>query len=121
MIVEKHGVADGAFWATTIAAAVLLAGGGVLGAVALVMKGNAECVVGDVCTLVERDDFASTASGLALAADITLVTGGVAAITAALLYALRTREVETYPQYEGTTAFFGTDGSAAMVGVRGTF
>jgi tetratricopeptide (TPR) repeat protein len=121
VIVEKHGVADAAFWGTAIGAAVLLAGGGILGAVALVMKGNAECVVGDVCTLQERDDYAATSSSLALGADILLVTGGVAAITAMLLYVIRTREVETYPQYQGTTAFFGTDGNSALVGLRGAF
>ncbi len=121
VIVEKHGVADTAFWVTAISAAVLLAGGGVFGALALVMKGNAECVVGDMCTLVERDDYAANSSSLALTADILFVTGGIAALTAALLYAIRTREVETYPQYEGLTGFFGTDGNGAVVGVRGAF
>jgi len=121
VIVEERGVADTAFWATAVTAAVLLVGGGVMGGLALLMDSKADCVVGDQCTLVDRDGYATSADGLALAADILFITGGVAAVAATLLYALRTRQVETYPQYEGVTAFVGTDGHGAFVGVGGSF
>ncbi len=123
VLVEERGVADTAFWLTAGGSALLLAGGGVLGVLALMSKNNAECTiqVGSECTLEKRDDYAATAQGLALGADILLITGGVAAIAAVLLYSLRTRLVETYPQYEGMTAFFGTDGEGAITGIRGTF
>jgi len=75
----------------------------------------------DVAVHSAKDLPAVLADGLALAADILFITGGVAAVTATLLYALRTREVETYPQYEGVTAFFGTDGRGAFAGVGGSF
>lgn len=121
VLVEEHGVADLAFWLTAGGSAVLLATGGILGALALMQKNSADCTVGDQCTLDERDDAATSAQNLALGADILLITGGVAALSAVLLYFLRTRTVETYPQYEGTTAFFGTDGQGALAGLRGTF
>jgi len=121
VLVEERGVADTAFWLTAGGSALLLAGGGVLGVLALMNKNSADCTVGDQCTLVERDNHAAAARNLALGADILLITGGVAAIAAVLLYSLRTRMVETYPQYEGMTAFFGTDGQGAVAGVRGAF
>jgi tetratricopeptide (TPR) repeat protein len=121
VIVQQRGVADVAFWVTTASAAALLVGGGILGAVALLNDGNADCVVGDNCTLIQRDNYASAAEGAALTADILFITGGVAALSAILLYALRTHPVETYPQYEGTTAFISTDGNGAFVGVAGGF
>jgi tetratricopeptide (TPR) repeat protein len=121
VIVEERGVADVAFWATVVTAGALLAGGGVFGALALTMDGNADCVVGDQCTLIERDDYGAMANNFALTADILFVAGGVAAVAATLLYALRTRQVETYPQYQGTTAYIGTDGRSAVVGVEGRF
>jgi tetratricopeptide (TPR) repeat protein len=122
ILVEERGVADVPFWITAVGAVALLAGGGIVGIVALSEESAAEtCILGATCTLAERDDAADLADNLALGADVLFVAGGVAAIAAGLLFALRTRQVETYPDYDATMAFFTADQHGALAGLRGTW
>lgn len=122
ILVDERGVADVPFWITAIGAVAVLAAGGVVGIIALSEETAAEtCVLGSTCTLTERDDKADLADNLALTADVLFVAGGVAAIAAGLLFALRTRQVETYPDYDATAFFTVDPNGGAVAGVRGTW
>lgn len=119
--VTERGVVDLPFWVTTAAAGALLVGGAVVGIVALEREALAQdFVVGSDGSLADRDALADEADSLAVTADVLLLGGVAAGLAAALLYALRTRTVERFPEYEGgTEPFVATDGNAAVVGVRG--
>lgn len=118
--VTERGVVDTPFWVSAGASAVLLVAGTIAGVVALDRETLAEdFVVGSDGTIADRDDIADEADSLAVTADVLLLGGVAAGVTAALLYALRTRTVERFPEYEGAEPFVATDGTAAMVGVRG--
>lgn len=120
--VSERGVADLPFWVASGAAAALLVSGAVVGIVALEREALAQdFVVGSDGTLSERDAIADEADSLAVGADVLLLGGVAAGITAALLYALRTRTVERFPEHQGgATPFVATDGAAAVVGMRGS-
>ncbi len=118
--VTERGVVDAPFWIAAGTSAALLVGGGILGALALDRESRAQSfVVGSDGTLAERDAFADEADNLALGADVLLLGAVAAGITAGLLYGLRTRTVEHLPEH-GAEPFIATDGSAAVVGLRGT-
>lgn len=118
--VTERGVADLPFWIAAGSSAVLLVGGGVIGLVALEHEGRAETfIVGSDGTLRERDDIANRADDLAVAADVLLLGAVAGAITAGLLYGLRTRTTEHLPDHQEVEPFAATDGTSATVGVRG--
>lgn len=120
--VNERGVVDLPFWVAAGASAALFVAGGAVGFVALDRESLAQdFVLGSDGTLAERDDIANQADSLAVTADVLLLGGAAAAITAALLYALRTRTVERFPEHpQQAEPFVATDGSAAVVGVRGS-
>ncbi len=119
--IEERGVADWLFWGTTLTSVALFAGGAIMGVLALNEESTAQSfVVGADGPLSLRDCIASTADTLALLTDVLFIAGGVAAVSATLLYLLRTRTVETHPGYDETSGFLTTDGHGILVGVRGT-
>lgn len=119
--VNERGVVDGAFWLVAGGSAALLVGGAVVGIIALEQEGRAQdFVLGSDGPVEERDDIADRADHLAVAADVLFLAGAAAGVTAALLYALRTRTVERFPDHRDTTAWLEIDGTSAVVGVRGS-
>jgi len=83
VVVRENGVADLGFWLTLGVGAASLAGGGVLGALTLDARSNA-------------NTFAN-AEGLGIAADVTLGLGAALVVSALLLYFLREHTVERAP------------------------
>ena len=94
----RHGVADEAFWATTIGAGVTLAAAGVVGILAVLRDQDVANFTADGTTLrSDRDAMIDQVRTLALATDILFGVSAVAALCATFLYFLRDR-VEVTPR-----------------------
>ncbi|MBI2896327.1 MAG: tetratricopeptide repeat protein [Deltaproteobacteria bacterium] len=86
----SFGRADTIFFVTAGAAVVALGAAAVTGALALSEQSAVErFVVGDDGDLEGRDALAANANDFALASDVSLISAGVLAVGATLLYALR--------------------------------
>ena len=110
----RRGVADLPFWIAAASGAVLLAGGTLLGALALGAEDDARgFVIGADGSWQAQASLAERADGLALGADLLFGLGAAGLITAGLLFALRTRRVPIE-----LTASMRPDG-AFLLGLRG--
>lgn len=117
----SFGRADAVFFVTAGVALVAFATTAVTGAMALSEQTEVDrFYVGEDGDLSDRRAHELNANDLALVADVALVTGGVAAVTATLLYALRRGEPER--EETGPTPSFGwTPDGGAVATVRGRF
>jgi hypothetical protein len=90
----RHGVADAAFWTLASLSLGSLTAGGITGGRALYKRSQLdEFVLGMDGDLAERDQRAVQVDRLALSSDVLLGVGAVTAVTALLLFAVRTRPV----------------------------
>ncbi|MEM9191054.1 MAG: tetratricopeptide repeat protein [Myxococcota bacterium] len=141
IVVEEPGVADPLFWivgGTGVAAVIT---GSVVGIVALrernsldnFVAGPGGCITAEECQAFDVDpdeswdSRAAAARNKGIAADILFIAGGAALVSAALLYFLRSRSVEQYPENDVGAAddspvapFLSADGSGAVLGVEGS-
>jgi tetratricopeptide (TPR) repeat protein len=113
------GRADAAFFVTAAALGVALATTAITGAMALSEQTEVDrFVVGEDGDLSDRRVHAANADDLALVADVALVAGGVLAVSAILLYALRRAEPEEAP---AAIPGLSIGPGGAMATVRGRF
>jgi tetratricopeptide (TPR) repeat protein len=116
----SRGVADTAFWATVGGSGALLAAGLTLGGLALSRDGQAETfVVGEDGSVSDRNSLQSEADRLALGADLLLAGAAVGAVTATLLYALRSETHEVLPS-ETAALSIRPSRHGAVFSLRGT-
>lgn len=113
------GRADALFYVTAGVAVVALATTAVTGAMALSEQTEVDrFYVGEDGTMSDRSAHVLNANDLALAADVALAAGCVAALTATLLYALRRGEPE---REAAASAGVGWTPGGATATVRGRF
>ncbi|MBK8173280.1 MAG: tetratricopeptide repeat protein [Sandaracinaceae bacterium] len=102
VVVRERGVADVAFFATAGTAAAFLIAGTVCGIRALGLQSEAsDFVVGRDGSLSQHEALVANANTFAMATDIAFGVGAALAVTSGLLYFLRSRDTEHYP--EGST------------------
>jgi tetratricopeptide (TPR) repeat protein len=95
----EHGVADATFWSFTAVAAAALITGGALGIAALNSEKDAKhLVLDDSDSVAKRKELIRHTDRLALASDLSLLAGAVLGTTAILLFALRTKPVQSPPR-----------------------
>ena len=111
VLVRENGVADTGFWITLSVGAIAVAGGAVLGGLALDARASAEAFVlgPDGLTQDSRNSRYQVATSLGISTDITLGVGGALVITAGLLYFLREHTVERAPVRAVETADDASD------------
>jgi tetratricopeptide (TPR) repeat protein len=120
--VSQRGVADDAFWATLgTGAGVTLAGAAMVLVTVLVRQDADLFTLGRDGSLADRDARYQGAADLALATDITGAVGGATLIASALLWGLRERSVEMFPQGAAPSIALGVSASDAVVRVGGSF
>jgi len=116
------GRADALFFVTAVAAGAAIATTAVTGAMALSEQTEVDrFVVGEDGDLSDRRVHVANANDLALVADVALVLGGVAAVSAVLLYALRRSEPEESETGPGASPGISIGPDGAMATVRGRF
>lgn len=117
----SFGRADALFFVTAAVAGAALATTAVTGAMALSEETEVDrYTVGDDGGLGGREAHVKNANDLALAADVALTVGGVLAVTATLLYALRRGDPEREPAPATRPGVALTPGGA-LATVAGTF
>jgi tetratricopeptide (TPR) repeat protein len=122
--VRERGVADGAFWGVLITGAVVTAGAAALGITALAMHGGLnDRVLGPDYTYDDYQAELSTAQTLGLVADIAGGVGAATILGALVLFGVRERVYEVWPDRDEAQARGGLDvdlvlglGSAGLVG-----
>lgn len=122
LYVSERGVADELFWVVgaTGAAATLTAA--VMAIVSTLAHDDARAfVVGRDGGLSERQAQFDGAATLALVTDIVGATGGAALLTAGLLWLLRERTVELYPEVRAASAELRVDRDGFALSLRGAF
>lgn len=122
--VREHGVADGAFWTVLTTGAVVTAGAVALGITALVLHGDlANRTLSASYPYDSYQADLSTAQTLGVVADITGGVGGATILGALLLFGLRERVYEVWPDsgesVPTTTASLRL--GLGAVGLEGTF
>lgn len=116
--VRERGVADDAFWATFLASGVLGLGAGALGVVAMLEWQQAGTTFVDE----GRGSTLELARQLGIAADITGGVAGATAVASLLLFALRERVVEVWPDQPATASLTLVPGPTPFsLGVAGAF
>lgn len=125
VIVRERGVADLPFWITLASGAAILVGGGIVGAFAMKVEGDANDFVLRVPDdQSEREGLVDRSRRLALSTDVLLGVGAATCIGATLLYLLRVRTFERDAEVDEAgevshDVSFGTDGRATWLGWRG--
>ena len=126
--VTQRGVADDAFWVTLIAGGVAVVGAGAVGLATIVVDAQRrDLVLGlDGITAADYQAQASVVGSMANATDVLAAIGGGALLTAALLWLLRERTIELYPEAHRPMSFrlspWATgSASGASAGVEGRF
>lgn len=103
--VRERGVADGAFWGTLVTGAVVSLGAAALGITALLMHGGLnERVLGPDYYYEDYQAELSTAQTLGLVADITGGVGAATILGSLLLFGLRERVYEMWPDQTDASA-----------------
>lgn len=122
--ITQHGVADVAFWATASATVAVVITGTVLGVLALQAdQAAADFAVGRDGALADVDRADGKANALALAADISFGVAAAGALTATLLYAIRTTTFEVLPDNRASPApvSVGLSPQGVFATVEGSF
>jgi tetratricopeptide (TPR) repeat protein len=121
--VRERGVADEAFWGTLIAGGVVVIGAAIVGGLALSMHdGLSQRVLGSVDDsghIYTYDDFSAeltNAQTLGLVADIGYGVGGATMVAALILFAVRERVYEQWPDGRQVSLDLGP-GSVSLRGV----
>jgi tetratricopeptide (TPR) repeat protein len=105
LYVTQRGVADEAFWATLVAGGLVTLGGAGVAIAAAIADGAASgFVLGPDGNAAAYEAQRNTVATLALAADIVGAVGGATLLTAVLLWVLRERSVEMFPQHAPTVS-----------------
>lgn len=122
VVVHERGVADGLFWATASSAVVVLIAGTICGVRALTLQSDARAfVVGRDGTLSSHDAIVQNADTFAMIADVGFGLGAALAVTSGLLYFMRSRDVEVYPDGSAPSAVpsLSLDTHGFMLSLRG--
>ena len=118
----ERGVADGAFWATLVAGAVVtaVAAGVAIGAVTVDQEVET-WVFDSTHTEPDRQARADLAQSLAIAGDVLGSIGGATLVTAVVLFLARERTYEIWPESDDVA--IGIDLGPGHAGLRlgGTF
>lgn len=120
--VGQRGVADDAFWITLgVGAGITLAGAALAIATALTRDEATLFTIGPDGGVQDRQAKFDAVSGMAIATDVVGAIGAATLLASGLLWVLRERTVELYPEGRGPVVMLGPTLDGAALTVRGVF